>query len=691
MRDIQLYAKDAAGVYQRLELFKGDAVTITDSIKNAKDPAKVFTTFSQQFTVPASKVNNKIFKHYYNYGIENTFDARRKTDSYIEINSIPFKTGKLSLDGVDLRNNKPYAYRVTFYGGIVDLKDIFREDKLPSLTVGDASLDINKPYNAADILTALTSADAADGTHIPLITVGQRLYYNSGVGSDQSGNLHYNTSANQGVKHDQLKYAIKIAKVIEAIESKYSQITFDSESFFKAGDKFMFNQLYLWCHRKKGEDTITAGAPQQVSFEYTENSSYLYIDANSGLRINTLNFTNVEIDLVPAVNGNRYNAVVHKNGSVFTRLDNLTGSVTINVQSGTDPIQVNDYFEVFIETYENAVNFSTLRWDVSLYQNNNPQNQIVNIFINASQLNYASSFLFNIASSLPEMKIIDFLSSLFKMFNLVAFVQTNGSVQVKTLDEFFSSTETDITKYVDIEKSQVNVALPYREITFKYKDSNTILAKQHYQEIAEVDANGRGPFEWGAVEYTDVDPDTLSGGSYKIEPDFHHMKFERILDLYNNDDTNVQWGHFVDDNQETYLGSPLLFYSSATTPNKTLSFLGPTGTQTFGDGIVRMPSNFRVIDSTTSENLHFNPEISEFTRAEGEETLFKQFYEKYIENLFSKRTRLIKVSCVLPVNILVQINLSDVIVLSGQKYRINSYSANLITGRTDFELINYYD
>ena len=96
------------------------------------------------------------------------------------------------------------------------------------------------------------------------------------------------------------------------------------------------------------------------------------------------------------------------------------------------------------------------------------------------------------------MKIIDFLSSLFKMFNLVAFVQTNGSVQVKTLDEFFSSTETDITKYVDIEKSQVNVALPYREITFKYKDSNTLVARQHYQEIAEVDANGRGPFEWGA-------------------------------------------------------------------------------------------------------------------------------------------------------------------------------------------------
>jgi hypothetical protein len=292
---------------------------------------------------------------------------------------------------------------------------------------------------------------------------------------------------------------------------------------------------------------------------------------------------------------------------------------------------------------------------------------------------------------MPDMKIIDFLSSLFKMFNLVAFVQTDGKIQVKTLDEFYTSTEVDITKYVDIEKSQVNVALPYKEITFKYKDSNTILAKQHYQEIAEVDANGRGPFEWGAVEYTDVEPDTLSGGTYKIEPDFHHMKFERILDDYNGADTNVQWGFFVDDNEETYLGSPLLFYSSTFNPSTTLSFLTPTGVLQFGMAAVRMPSNFRLLDTTASENLHFNPEISEFTRAEGEETLFKQFYEKYIENLFDKRTRLIKVSSVLPVNVLIQINLSDVILLSGQKYRINSYSTNLITGRTDFELINYYD
>lgn len=680
MRDIQLYAKDVSGAYQRIELFGGDAITVTDSIKNAKDPAKVFTTFSQQFVVPASKANNKVFKHYYNHNIENTFDARRKTDAYIEIDNLPFKTGKLSLDGVDMRNNSPYAYRVTFYGKVVNLKDIFREDKLPSLS----ALDIDKPFNASAVLSALTSADASDGTHIPLITVGQSLYYNSGTDSEQSGNLHYNASVNQGVKHDQLKYAVSLVKVIEAIESKYS-LTFASDSFFKAADKFVFNQLYLWCHRKKGEDTVEAGDPIQVTFADGLSNFSFYTDDNK-LYVDSPYFTDIEIDLIPSTDGNKYNVVVHKNGSVLTRLDNRTGTTSINV---TEDAEFEDYFEVFVETYENDVTFSVLQWDVSYREDSDPASPIVSDTLSANKLTYDYSFLFNIAANLPDMKIIDFVSGLFKMFNLVAYYE-GDQIQVKPLDEFYTTNELDISKYVDIEKSQVNVALPYKEITFKYKDSDTLLAQQHYQEIATVDANGRGPFEWGAVEYTDTDPETLSGGSYKVEAPFHHMKFERIIDDYDGTDTNVQWGYFVDDNEETYLGSPLLFYSAIYNPGTLLSFLTPTGTQTFGTAIVRTPSNYRILSETTSDQLHFNPEINEFTRVAGEETLFKQFYQSYIENIFNKTTRLTRVSCMFPAGILIQINLSDVILLNGQKYRINSYTANLKTGKTDLELINYY-
>lgn len=40
--------------FTKLELFKDESVSITDSIQNVKDPAKIFAPFSQQFSVPAS-------------------------------------------------------------------------------------------------------------------------------------------------------------------------------------------------------------------------------------------------------------------------------------------------------------------------------------------------------------------------------------------------------------------------------------------------------------------------------------------------------------------------------------------------------------------------------------------------------------------------------------------------------------
>jgi hypothetical protein len=127
---IQLYIEG-----QRVELFKDESVTITDSIQNVKDIEKVFTAFTKSFSIPASKTNNKIFKHYYNFNIDigSDFDARKKVAATIEVNNIPFRTGKIKLEGVDLNNNKAHTYRITFFGDIVELKDKLGEKKLSEL------------------------------------------------------------------------------------------------------------------------------------------------------------------------------------------------------------------------------------------------------------------------------------------------------------------------------------------------------------------------------------------------------------------------------------------------------------------------------------------------------------------------------------------------------------------------------
>ena len=189
MQKLQLYIGG-----ERLDLFDDETVSMTQSIQNIKDIEKVFTEFTQPFTVPASKSNNKIFKHYYNFDIANGYDARQKSSASIELNFIPFKTGYIQLNGVELKKNLPYAYKITFYGNTINLKDVLGESELSSLTFPNS---LNLPYNYTNIESKMTNG--LQSIIAPLITHTQRLFYNShSSANNTAGNLHYHsTNANR--------------------------------------------------------------------------------------------------------------------------------------------------------------------------------------------------------------------------------------------------------------------------------------------------------------------------------------------------------------------------------------------------------------------------------------------------------------------------------------------------------------
>ena len=56
----EIYRSD----YQRLDLFKDEKISITSQIGNANDIGKLYTDYTQSFTIPASKKNNQILSHW---------------------------------------------------------------------------------------------------------------------------------------------------------------------------------------------------------------------------------------------------------------------------------------------------------------------------------------------------------------------------------------------------------------------------------------------------------------------------------------------------------------------------------------------------------------------------------------------------------------------------------------------------
>ncbi len=688
-------------------MFDDVGISITDTIKDVRDISKVFTEYSQTFALPASKTNNKIFKHFYNNNIENGFDARIRVPANIELNYIPFRNGYIKLEGVDLKNNTAHTYRITFFGNTISLKNLLGDDLLASLSWlnkfskkpnGD-NLKTNagdiKEYLTTSITKSVDSVDYVAPIQVPLITHTQRLFFDGDTSKDEadSGNLHYHSGSGQhkkGVKYNELKYAIKLSVIIKAIEEKYG-LNF-SNDFFKGGDS-SFDNLYMWLHRSKGE--VTSGEQVKTSI-YTVNefSDYsLYNGSSMEDSVLTLSdgyyFNNQDLDLYLIVSTTSvdYSVTVFRDGISVYSASGLTG----NLINANIPVSNNSSYTIQIKSTE-AITFTSASWGYSYYDNDD--DTYVSETYTSSSINIPVDIDFNINQQIPKMKVLDFLTSLFKMFNLVAYVEGSEMV-VKTLDDFYDNPSDDspydITKYVDVNSSQVNSALPFREVVYTYKGLGTFLAKQHEQLFNE---------EWGTEEYKGSDGLILSEGIFKNEIPFEHMKFERLLDIDDpNPPTEIQWGFCVDDNQQSYIGKPLIFYIDLKTlaTDERISFVNDVN----GDNIAidhepissyYAPANSD-LQATLPEDrqsINFSPEKDEWELVTKKETLFNSYHKNYISSVFDESNRLKKITAYLPLRILYKYTLADRFIYSGKSYKINSIETDFYTGKSDIELINDY-
>ena len=251
---LQLYIEG-----QEVELFADESITLTQSIQNVKDISKVFVPFTQSFNLPASRVNNKIFKHFYNYYIDG-FDARTKKEAQLFLNYKPFQNGKIKLEGVSLKDNKAESYKVTFFGNTVNLSDLLGDATLNTLDV--LNRDFKFEYSDTNILNMMSTAvDITSGFEtfedallVPLITHTDRLFYDTSANDAGTGNLaHSATSDIHGVNYLQLKPAIRVYAVIKAIEMQYfkPQGIIISDDFINTTNLPFYN-LYLWLHAKTG-------------------------------------------------------------------------------------------------------------------------------------------------------------------------------------------------------------------------------------------------------------------------------------------------------------------------------------------------------------------------------------------------------------------------------------------------------
>ena len=698
MLSIQLFIENET--FQQVELFKDESITLTQSIQDIKDVSKLFTDYSRTFNCPASKQNNKIFKHFYNYHIDG-FDARTKKSAKLYVNFKEYKEGKVKFEGVELKNNKPHTYKLTFFGNTVNFKDKLGETKLSNLK----QLRLfNFDYNSTNVAEYLVNGkdvqfftdEIIDAIVFPLITTESRIIFdsNSSVVNTAKIKNGYNNfnSTSYGIPMSELKPAIRIYAIIRAIELQFG---FEFSRDFFTKENVEFYNIYMWLHNKEG------GLFTDQSAQYPITGLGNITGDNDFIRgVTTNSFVNefddskdkreLRINVKPNGNGS-YNLVIKKDGEEFQRWDNLVGTTT---NSSTTNKVVNleipqGTYTFFIETvvassYETDI---TIIHDLKGFLKGKRE-----ITIRDGGTSFQNDQNINISSIIPDMLSIDFVVGLFKMFNLTAYAEASGKVIVKSLDEYYSSSTKiwDITDHVDATQKTVQSVLPYKDITFKYKGTKSFLANNHL-EIANK--------AWGESTFVNEnDGERFVGKDYKIEIPFEHFKYERLF-LTNNgvveltngkkQDTNLQYGYSVDAKQEPYLGEPLLFYAVKGFASVRVTNLEGSANVLISSPYMPMNSiGLLWINGVVGQSLNYHPEIDEYERIPNDITLYKTYYESYIKDIFDVRKRLTSVKAYLPLNMTLELNLADKIVLFNNLYRINKITTDFNTNLSNLELTN---
>lgn len=693
MKQIQLYIKG-----NRVELFKDESIVLTQTVQNVKDVGKVFTPFSRSFTVPASKTNNKIFRHFYNFNIIGSVDPRLRMDARIDLNHSRFEKGKIKLNGVNMKNNKPDSYKITFFGSTVTLRDKFRNDKLDQLRF---LKNFAFEYNSTNVIQTLQNGKDIevdgviyeDAFVVPLITHEDRLFYDSA--NPAANNLYFDSSTHGGVNWEQLKPAIRMDIIIKAIEIQYD-IQFSDDFFTNTNPAYY--DLRMWMHRKKGQiKEATSGNDIYINnFAWSSQtwgfSSGFFVHENGyTMRNIVLNPSWTEYDyenantipqqvtkyrvshlFVPDDTTLEYTAVIKRNGVEVHRTEGITGNHIATLEHTANGDVVVEAHAAQSMTFQSMV----INVEAISHYNAITYNRFVSLSMAVSP-----DFTFDTTREIPEIKVVDFLSGLFKLFNLVAYLDYDGTIIVKTLDSWYAESDKtfDITKYVDSTQSTIDVALPYREILFDYAGKESFFTKNH---------NALFNYQHGVERYRGEDDELLSGSDYTIKVPFEHHKFERLYDQQSGSSTDVQWGWSVDDNQQSILGKPLLFYPIH---QRTATPIAVQTTSTNHQSILDywIPSNSISLDPNVStQNLNFRAEVNEYAATVFSDTLFSKYYRKYISETFDPSRRLTKFKARLPISFLLNFELNDLVIVFTRVYRINSIQTNLSTGISNLELIN---
>ena len=701
--------------FTKLDMFKDEGFVMKYSKKELQDITKVFAPFSQNFSLPATPKNKQAFGFFGNTEVIKVLpDSKYYCKVYID--GMLNETGILKLESVKYKQNKADSFTANFNTNILSLKDRIGNTMLNEL--GSITVD----WTPSNVYNRLKSVSIANGMKYfcPLVSNNRVLSYDADDVYDD--NIFYKSSnsptSNKVLNFGELRPAVSMVSLFQLIKDTYDlTINTPLES------KDELKDAYAWCN---GEN-FSLKQPQKFIIQkvFSGSGSIPTGSVVANLTDSSILITKISTTSKVKVRIRYYNisfgddTMASKVTFSVVRKSNLEtlGNFDFDMKEGTRDFEFNlplyffqsnvlDFF-VYVKiddvVYHGKTNFHVYQYG---YVALTGPYQLYNVSENNYNYLANNNYKVDLIKSLPDIKVIDFLTSFFKTFNISIYdssptdenlffltpqdINTNGNV--------YSKTDVDYTRYTDFKQVTKSVNNPYNYYNFRHKES---------EYKSTIDFKKQFGIDYGQTYYPSVKPDKAT--EFKVETEFTIVPPV----LVNGTSQIYTFYGFSDEDPEvsssgTFRYKPntedfTIFYSHGNTPITEL--VGCQNLNSSGNLInSSLNSYMKVMPFCKSNNHTLSFSILRINGIDYTNTLFSLYYSQMILRLLNPNALAQDFEMLLPSS---EIYLNDATILAGNvdipkgfrlqneviigetKYEILEASIDKTTGKTKMKLLNF--
>jgi len=618
-----------------IELYQNEPVNLSYQFANIQEINSAQSNFSQTFRVPLTKKNQDYFGAVNEFGLIPTWNPKTKVSAELTYNSIPLMRGFAQVKGIYVQKGKYADVELVVFGETANLSRDIGDGMLSDLNLSAYNHTLNATNIAASWIGSLSSGAIRYGI------------------VDKWRNWRANNiwSSTNPLEHGDFTPYFRASKLLEIILST-AGYTYDS-TFFGSN----LDDLYLLMNRgniapigvdadQPAANVFNIGLASNVTLynsdgpeltEFVETNPFYDTGGNvvSGIftapfrayytfRANiTYNVTTHYLTMGSIIDGT---AQVSGDQGYWPLLVNETGSGTIDKTSQPILLNAGQTFAIGFEVDDNG--HPVIFTGTNTFGNGGTSLELIEI------TEPMSGQQVDVAENMPDMKKIDFIAGLQKMFNLVFIPDRNNSkhLYIEPLGDYYASGQKkDWTNKIDLSKD-ISI-VPTTDLQSRVYDWTHSNGKDLVNDLVFKNADR----VYGRYRVEDPDNDFASGTKEIKTPFSPH-----VVSYIPQTDFAVHRMLIDTTNEDKTIKDPLprLAFWNGATPG-TVYYYNDTNTSTITALNYPMFSQFSAsYPSVEHEDLSFGVERP-FHRVQANplNTLYYQYWRPWVNELYSSDAR----------------------------------------------------